>query len=406
VVDPFQLGSASVAAASIFNTHRQIKAAAAARAEQRTFAAVEADRRLDRDLALDAVRAERRHELSELEARLRRDNELAVMKARVGLDTYPIEEGPGHLRQSLQLISADLSALPLVVLLPRAHGTAEPQWNGLRHAIVDALRRQLVSEGLVILHDAMRALSWPHAGLYWNDLYGIPTLIVQTMFFHDKLDIGLGGCHLRPGADDPGEMIRNVYRHRLAAPRFWTPEVVAEMNAGLPVSHRFGVPESEADRARVNVDVAARAVAAVVTAAVDAYYLGNRARYRPRFDAAAALLGPAAPRDLPIDSGVSLDQVADPAFHLLRIAVRQARRDDVDGAVAAVRRALSVLVDPDHAVLDLPHPDRSRIVAALAEAGPEYRAELTVALTALRAAVSAGPRHHADLTDLEALRDG
>ncbi|RAK31295.1 hypothetical protein B0I29_115101 [Actinoplanes lutulentus] len=404
MVDMFQVGSAAQAAASLFNTHRQLKAAAVARAEQRAFASGEADRRFERDLALDAVRAARRHEVAELESRLRRNNELAAMKARVGLDTYPVEEGPGHLRESLQLISSDLSALPLVVLLPRAHGTAEPQWNGLRHAIIDALRRQLVSDGLVILHDAMRTLSWPHAGLYWNDLYGIPTLIVQTTFFHDKLDIGLGGCHLRPGADDAAEMIRNVYRHRLAAPRFWTREVVTEMNAGLPASHQLEVPESDADRARVNVDVAARAVAAVVTAAVDAYYLGNRLRYRARFDDAAALLGPAAPRELPLDSGVALDQVADPAFHLLQTAARLARRGDPAAAIAAVRRSLDVLVDPDHAVLDLPYSDRERIVVALAEAGSEYGAEFAAVLAVLRAA-DEDARFGSDITGLEALRD-
>ncbi|MDI1461050.1 hypothetical protein QEZ54_08745 [Catellatospora sp. KI3] len=397
------LGSAAQAVASLFNTQQQIKASRIARAEQRTFETAQADRRFQRELVVEAMRTLRQEELAELEARLRREGALAALRDRTTFDTYPIEEGPGHLRGSLELIAPDLSALPLLVLLPRAHGTTEPQWNGLRHAIVDALRRQLVADGLVLLYDAMRTLSWPHAGLYWNDLYGIPTLVVQTTFFQDKLDIGLGGCHLSPGA--AAEPIRNVYRHRLVGPEFWTPEIVAELNAGVPASHQFVVPRSDAGRVQVNVDVAARAVSAVVTAAVDAYYLGSRGGYRARFDEAVALLGRAAPPDWPIDLGVPLAQVADPAFHLLQVASRQSRRGDPAGALATVRHALAVLAHPDYAMIGPPFPPDDQLAVALAEAGLGYREEFGVAMASIRTAGADDQASGRDLAALEAIGD-
>ena len=185
-----------------------------------------------------------------------------------------------------------------MVLLPQFRETEEEgQWTGLRHAVAGALRQQLASDGQVVLYDAMRTLSWPHAGLYWNDLYGIPTLIVQVTSYRDTLDVGLGGCQLRPRADAPGEALRSVYQYQSPRDDYWTGEVLAELNASAFSGCRFAVPETDADRARLGIEVAARAVTAVTAAAVDVYYLGIRARYRQRFDHAEAMLGRGALQD-------------------------------------------------------------------------------------------------------------
>ncbi|BCJ68692.1 hypothetical protein GCM10009779_00150 [Polymorphospora rubra] len=402
------LGSAAQAAASIFNTRAQIAAAAQARTAQHRFERAQAADRFGHERQLEAVRELRQRDLAELEARLRRENTLLAIRDKTVFDTYPLEEGPGHLRQSLSLLSPDLSALPLVVLLPRFHGTPEPHWAGLRQAVADALRRQLSADGLVLLYDAMRPLSWPHAGFYWNDLYGIPTMIVQVAFARDTLDVSLGGCHLRPRSDAPAEPMRSVYRHRLARPGHWTEETIAELNASVPAGYRLAMPETEADRVGVNIEVAARSVTAVATAAVDAYYLGNRARYRQRFDGSVAMLGRAALPEWPYDLGVAIDQVVDPAFHLLHVAARQLDRGRSDLALATVRESLAVLVHPDYALVGAPYPGLSQSAAAVAGTDDEYRARLAALLDAIaaRAAEDGADKLAAEVAEITtAVRD-
>ncbi|MGW7319028.1 hypothetical protein [Streptomyces sp. NPDC054854] len=116
-------------------------------------------------------------------------------------------EGPGHLRGSLRLLAPDLSDLPPVLLLPRFHGSAAAHWSGLRTTLIASLRRTLGADGLVEFQEIDGAISWPHAGLYWNDLYGLPALVVQVSLFRDTLDLALGGCHglrLRRAVAGPG----------------------------------------------------------------------------------------------------------------------------------------------------------------------------------------------------------
>ncbi|GJF31007.1 hypothetical protein KNE206_37070 [Kitasatospora sp. NE20-6] len=400
------VGSAAQAAASLVNTHRQINAAARARASQQDFDRAQAEVRFHRDLQLEAVRHKRLADLADLESRLRRDTDLAALRSRKLFDTYPVEEGPGHLRESLRLLSADLSTLPLVVLLPTFHGSPEGHWAGLRGALVDALRRRLASDGLIELQDSLRTFGWPHAAFYWNDLYGVPTLVVQVRYFRDTLDVSLGGCHLHPAAESPATGLRSVHRHRVGQADRWTAEAVAELNAAAAPGHRLAVPETDADRVRLDIEIAARAVTAVVTAAVDAYYVGSAARYHQRFDEAASALGPGALTDWPPDLGIPLGQVADPAFHLLTVAGRQAARGRADDAVGSLRHSLAILVHPDYAVAGPPFPPVAEAAGPLAAAGGAYREALRTALDATGRAVAGDPAAHRVLTEMRGVIGG
>ncbi|WP_028811984.1 hypothetical protein [Streptomyces flavidovirens] len=400
------VGSAAQAAASIFNTRQQIKAAERAMASQQDFERAQAGVRFNRELQLEAVRHMRLADLAELDSRLRQDNDLAALQARKLFDTYPVEEGPGHLRQSLRLLSADLSTLPLVVLLPTFHGSPDGTWEGLRGAVVDALRRRLATDGLIELQDSLRTFSWPHAAFYWNDLYGIPTLIVQVRYFRDVLDVSLGGCHLRPKTESPAEALHSVYRHRIARPERWTPESIEDLNAKAPKSHLLAVPKDEAGQLGLDVEIAARAVTAVVTAAVDAYYLGNSVRYPQHFDEAAAMLGPTALTEWPADLGVPLSRVADPAFHLLKVATRQASRGQASQAIVSLRHSLAILSHPDYAVTGPPFPPVAEAAEHLPATGPLYAQALRNAINATADALSDHDPLRRELDDMSgALHD-
>ncbi|MFD7260147.1 hypothetical protein [Streptomyces sp. NPDC059874] len=385
------VGAAAQAAASLINTHRRLKAEEQARASRQDFEKVQAEARFGRELQLEDVRQKRLTRIAELESRLRRDTDLAALRNRRLIDSYPVEEGPGHLRESLRLLSSDLTTLPLVVLLPTFHGSPEGHWAGLRGSVIDALRRRLAADGLIELQDSLRTLASPHAAFYWNDLYGIPTLVVQVRYFRDTLDISLGGCHLRAGAESPAEGLRSIYRHRIARPDRGTPQAVAELNASVPASHRLAVPADDTERVRVDIEIAARAATAVVTAAVDAYYLGNSARYRQRLDEAAAALGAGALADWEPDLGIALWQVADPAFHLLTVATRQARRRQGEAAVASLRHSLAILTHPDYAVTGPPFPPVADAAEPLAAADSLYRTAFRQALSEAATAVTGVP---------------
>lgn len=379
------LGSAAQAAASVINTKRQIKAAAVAQATQQQFERLQSAVRFERDMLLESVRDARRKELAELDNQLRLEASLIELRNRTLFDTYPVEEGPGHLRESLRLLAADLSELPLLVVLPRFHGSPEGHWGGLRQAIVAALRRRLASDGLVHLQTLVKPLNWPHASLYWHDLYGLPALVIQLSYFRDTLDADLGGCHLRPGAASTGDPLLSVYRHRINRPDHWTAERVARLStAEEGAGHRFEVPQSEEEYVRLEIEVAARAVTAVVTAAVDAYHLGNSLRYPERFDRAVAQLGEqATAAEWPADLGVSLRDVADPAHHLLHVAGRYASRGLAAEAVAALRRSLAALHYPDYALLGEPYPPLAETVGLVAATDHLHRDRLATVLAAV-----------------------
>ncbi|MFJ5933502.1 hypothetical protein [Streptomyces sp. NPDC093071] len=381
----FGIGVAAQAAASLVNTKRQISAAERARTTQHEFERNQSDTRFGRELQLEAVRHQRQFDLRHLESGLRREESLEALGNQTLYSTYPVPEGPGHLRAGLHLLAEDLSDLPPLLLLPRFSGLNEPHWAGLRTALSAALRHTLGNEGLVELHDGLGALTWPHAGLYWNDLYGVPTFVAQVSLYRDTLDLSLGGCHLGTGTV-PTEPLRLLLRHRRQPPGTWTEKSVARLNAEAPEGHELAVPADPEGLNRLEVEVAARAVTAVVTSAVDAYWLAGAVRYRQRFDAAAALLGPAARTDWPADLGVSLDRVADPAYHLLTVARRLAARGRPAEAVAALERSLAILAHPDYTLAGPPFPPPAETLEHLADADPRY----TEALRETIAAVTEG----------------
>ncbi|MET9604917.1 hypothetical protein ABZZ17_07580 [Streptomyces sp. NPDC006512] len=381
------IGSAAQAAASLVNTHRQIAAADRARADRHDFERAQATTRFGRDLQLEAIRHQRQFELRHLDSELRKRESLEALGHKTLFDTYPVPEGPGHLRDSLRLLAPDLSDLPPVLLLPKFHGPTAAHWSGLRTTLVSALRRTLGADGLVEFQEVDGAISWPHAGLYWNDLYGLPTLVVQVSLFRDTLDLALGGCHLRAATDGPpADPLRTVHRHRRAPRQRWTDKEVARLNAAAPPALALAVPDDEESGGRLEVEVAARAVTAVVTAAVDTYWLAVAVRYRQRFDAAVALLGPDALTDWPADLGVPLGQVADPAHHLLTVARREAVRGRTAEAEAALERSLAALAHPDYALTGPPYPPGEEIADHLREADPLYTEALRGAVATLDAA--------------------
>jgi hypothetical protein len=388
------LGSAIVAATSIYNTRQQIDANVRARISWQEYyqalggkwfahQLVQDDARFHHEMQVEAIRALRQRELALLEKELREKSELYRHRVRTMFKTYPIEEGPGHLRESLALRPGGLSALPLLVLLPALGGSGEDKWRGLRATIMNELRTELADDGLIVLPDSVYALSiWPHRDFYEHDLYGIPTLIMQGSCFRDTLAVNLGGCHLRPGAEI--EELRTVYRHRLARPEELTQDALDEPNLSLPHGRGYDAPQGDGDLARLSIDLSARAVTAVVAAAVDAYYLGNQIRYRQRFDHVAAALGTAGSLGWPADLGVPIDQVADPAFHLLHVAARLAGRGQIQQAIATVRRSLAVLVHRDYAVLGDSYPPLDQCGEKVHAADEPYRQKLREVLALVR----------------------
>jgi hypothetical protein len=116
-------------------------------------------------------------------------------------------------------------------------------------------------------------------------------------------------------------------------------------------------------------------VTAATVAAADVYYLGIRARYPQKFDHAVAMLGPDALPDWPTDLGVPIEQVADPAFHLLYVASRQLTRGLVQEALFTIRKSLATLRNPGYALAEeLPAVSVSAKAVAIGDDG--YRERL------------------------------
>ncbi|MFF5779514.1 hypothetical protein ACFY7Y_21545 [Streptomyces virginiae] len=382
------IGAAAQAAASLVNTQQQIRAGERARAEQHEYERKQATARFDRELQLETVRHQRQFELRHLESDLRRQESLTALGTQTLYSTYPVPEGPGHLRAGLQLLADDLSELPPLLLFPPLAGAIEPQWAGLRSAVLAGLRRTLGSGGLVETYDHLNLFPWPHAGLYWNDLYGIPTFVAQITLFRDTLELGIGGCHLGPAATR-AEPLRSVLLHRRRSAGSWNERAVAELNSRTPTGQELAVPTGPDSLNRLELEVAARAVTAVITAAVDVYWLAGAVRYRQRFDDAVALLGPGSLTDWPADLGVPLDRVADPAYHLLTVARREAGRGRGAEALAALERSLAVLVHPDYAVAGPPFPPPRECAEHVRGADARYTEDLRATLVAVTGA--AGP---------------
>jgi biotin carboxyl carrier protein len=120
-----------------------------------------------------------------------------------------------------------------------------------------------------------------------------------------------------------------VYALRFPPASAWTDELVEQLNATAVTGAAFqlGGPDNTEQLLELNRELAARAVALCVVAAVDCFHLLSARRYDEQFDdatAAAALVAD----DWPADLGLSAEVVADPAYHLLHRAARLLRRAD------------------------------------------------------------------------------
>jgi hypothetical protein len=133
-------------------------------------------------------------ELARLTADLQRDTARQAMLDRIELDTYPVEEGPGHLRRGLELTYGDLADAELVVLLaPVTDQAGESPWVGLNPF------RELSRYRHMFVYEATRRVRWPNPNLYWGDLYGLPTLLVPWAWISRSWTCGWVAAICCPG---------------------------------------------------------------------------------------------------------------------------------------------------------------------------------------------------------------
>lgn len=312
-----------------------------------------------------------RREQAEEARRLRaQETDEHLLRARelTELNLYPIAQGPGHLARSIALAYPDPAARPpLLLLSPAAEndGKGTP-WEGLTRRIEMSLV-PYHQDGLIRPWIADRPFQWPHYRLYAEDLVGMPTIVMNISVARERLEIRLGGAHLNldPAAAPVQDAVATL---PLGFPdaQVWTPELVERFNATAVQGQRFQVPGDDPRRLAVlNHEFAARAAGLYAVALMDCYHLVHTPGYRERIDqalAATALVGD----DWPIESGVPLWRMADPAHHLLHRAARHLRRGDTAAAELAVAQALSILSGHGEVRLDATVAD----LAASAAAGP------------------------------------
>jgi hypothetical protein len=311
------------------------------------------------------------------------------MLDRIQLDTYPLEDGPGDLREGLQLTYGDLADAPLVVLLaPVADQAGHSPWAGLNPF------RELSRYEHLHVHEATRRVRWPNRSLYWGDLYGLPTLLVQVGLDRQTLDVRLGGCHLLPGAEAPITPLRSVFTLVWPSVEVWTAECVAALNADRPARAALGPPTDEHAFMALNRELAIRMVTLVVVQALDTFHVTTTPGYRQQVDDAAATVAGLGDPDWPVDLGVAPTGAADPPFHLLHIAERHARRGHPEAAHEALRDAVTWLKEADrlHAARSpvdrIPEPYRQKLRRVLDSLGePSLPPTVVRALRAPRRAL-------------------
>jgi hypothetical protein len=310
-------------------------------------------------------------ELARLTAELQRDTARHAMLDRIELDTYPVEEGPGHLRRGLELTYGDLANAELVVLLaPVIEQAGESPWAGLNPF------RELSRYEHIYVYEATRRVRWPNPNLYWGDLDGLPTLVVQVGLDHQNLDLRLGGCHLLPGPGAPITAMRTVLTLVWPAADAWTPERVVALNANRPAAAALRAPVDEHMLAALNRELAVRLVTLLLVQAFDAFHIITTPGYRQQVDTAAAGVAGVVDMAWPVDLSVAPERAADPPLHLLHIAERHARRGHPDAARQAIRAAAGWLKEANRllnarkSVDRIPEPYRQktrRVLDALGE---------------------------------------
>lgn len=317
------------------------------REERRRITAEEQAHRweLARQQATDAL-ARVTHERNEW---LRGQQELT------NLTLYPIAEGPGHLYRSLRQAYPNPDSMPLLLLLsPSADddGAGTP-WAGLSRRIEIELQHYQ-RQKLIRPWAADKPFRWPHHTLFSEDLAGIRTIVMGTMIARERLEITIGGCHLDLGSGEAIQDSCGVQSLVFPEPTVWSPALVQRLNETSAVHEAFALPGPGADPrqlARLNHELAARAAALCAVATMDAHYLLTTPGYDEQLDHAmdaVAIIG----GDWPIDNGLPLWRLADPAFHLLHRARRHLHRGNVAGAKLETTLALSVLAGHETLPLD------------------------------------------------------
>jgi hypothetical protein len=172
----------------------QFRLSAAERAQVRNEDRGDHDRRLElerqhaRELYLrsaadrqaEAARSARAAELLEAQRFLRK--------------RYPVEDGPGSLREGVRLLIPESGITPPLVLftVPRH---PDPFWKHLlwrTESAVDILE----NAGHAHIRQTSRPVTWPHHELIRNDLLELAALVVSVEVVTGKLQIRLGGYNL------------------------------------------------------------------------------------------------------------------------------------------------------------------------------------------------------------------
>jgi hypothetical protein len=376
VLDPLSAGTTSFLSKAIVKSAQdyvaqRVKAAAEAQARHETLAAEAQARR--EQLAADALgrhqRIEHERWLARYEAEaaeLRADRESARRRGeevdRRKLDHYPVAQGPGFLRSSLNLGLGGPENDRLVVLLTPtlSEDTSGQAAAGLRVRVADDLKS--FADGRLRTWLIDRPLQWPNHDLYVGDLYDVPALILQISLAQGLLTVRLGGCNLGlQRTEDP----KSVYRMRWPTREDWTVEDVDRLNdsgfAGVRFARR--VPADAEAFSELNHELASRIIVLCVVAAMDAFYLTRRVGYDELLDDAVRLAN-LGEDGLSVDPGVDERLLADPGYHHLHRVERRLRRRDVAGARIELRSAMAAIAGVPAADADI-----EKAVRAAAQSG-------------------------------------
>lgn len=289
----------------------------------------EKDRQLARELYLQLRRDKR--EDDQWNARAVRDTELFKSE----LEHYPLESGPGQLRQSLHLAD-DPSDMPLLVLLMPASRDSDEAWRQLSRRMSNSLM-YLQNADLAIVMQADRAFTWPHYALVEYDLRDVPTILISVEVVTGWISVMVGGCNL--GGDRAVRRMRQVAWLPLPDNAYWTPARLAALEStSVSGFRRQASPEDLAGLESLQMEWVTRLAVVAVVAAVDSYYLLRRRGYDERLDEAAAMLMP----DLAggLELAIPATGLADAAYHFLYQARRQLANGEPSAAALSVADAL------------------------------------------------------------------
>lgn len=269
---------------------------------------------------------------------------------------YPIDGGPGSLREDLDLLGMQACDMPLVLLVP-SPSTADERWGSglLRRVYADLVTYQ--GSGNLIVRTADRAFQWPHALFHREDLGDRPTIVLQMTADRERLDIHVAGCHLGPQPGCTPFPQRQAFTLRLPRLGDWDPLQVAEINQTAGRGHyNLPVPSDPETLADINHELAARVATLCAIAALDSHHIMATPAYDELLDDAVARTGVVAD-DWPEDNLLPLGLVADPAYHALYCCARLLRRGKAGPARTQLRVALTLLA---HREPDIGSPDMAQ----------------------------------------------